>query len=172
MKEKKVTQDVLRSYINAHGLKMTRLAKLMGVSDDIVTSNFKHHKDIHGKPRSFNAQHLALLNEALPQLAKELRGCLLTFGTKEVKENKRHKWYDPGLLEPLKKIGEYMNLTAMLYRVCGWSNDKKMAVFNSANKKMHGRIYEKDVIAINEEILAIAGVLEGYEIIPEEKQDE
>ena len=58
----------------------------------------------------------------------------------------------------------------MLHRVCRWSNDKKMAVFNSANKKMYGRIYEEDVIAINEEILAIAGVLEGYEIIPENAQ--
>ena len=95
MKEKKVTQDVLRTYINAHGIKMTRLAKLMGVSDDVVTSNFKHHKDIHGNPRSFNAQHLALLNEALPLLAEELRGCLLTFGTKEAKENKRHSGMTP-----------------------------------------------------------------------------
>lgn len=168
MEKKKVTQDTLNEYMVKHGVKMVRLAEITRVNPDVITSCFKHRKDAHGVPRYFSTKMIALLNEALPQLAEELRRCLLTFDSERAETSSRGVKYDKGLVESMKQLGLYLNITALCERVLGWKKQKKNAVFNSANVKLYGHITEADAIAINEEVLAIAGVLERYEVVTEE----
>ena len=165
MEKIQVTQDALYEYLLAHDVKMSRLAEMIGVVPEVVLSCFKHHCDWHGRPRKFNAKHIASINEALPRLADELKGCLLMFGSDRTYTNRFESTYDPALVEPLKGLGHYLNLTGLLTRVLGWSASKKNAVISRPNGRMYGCISQDDVTAINTEILSIAGVLANYEII-------
>ena len=165
MEKDQVTQDALYEYLLAHDVKLSRLAELMDIDPDVVFSCFKHHKDWHGRPRKFNAEHIAAINEALPVIASELQARKLKFGSDRTYTNRWGSTYDPALVWPLKELGNYLNLSGMLPRLLGWSNGKIRAVLSRPNGKMFGCITQKDVTAINTEILSIIGVLTNYEVI-------
>lgn len=165
MSKEMVSQDELYKYLQAHDVKLVRLAELMEVDPDVVTSCFSHRKDRHGVPRVFSPSSVMLLNESLPRLAKELCQCMLVFGSPQTFTNKNGKTYDPGLIEPLKKIGTYLNITGVLTRVCGWSKTKKASVFGRRSTSLYGNISEDDAIAINHELLSIAGELGRCEVV-------
>lgn len=165
MEKLQISQDALYEYMLAHGVKMSRLAELIGKSDDVVTSCFKHHKDGRGKPRYFNAQHCAAISEALQTIASELRGCLLTWGSDQVYTNQRGATYDPALVEQIKTVGRYLNITALVERVLGWTKGKKSAVLVQTTSKGYGTVSQADMVAINNEILGVAGVLSSYEVV-------
>ena len=160
----KVTQDTLYEYIQAHDVKLSRLAELMDRVPEVVISCFNHNKNQHGNPRSFNAEHADLINQALPRLAHELRKCVLKFGSPQVHTSKKGHTYDPALVEPIKDLGVYLNITAMLQRVLGWSAAKKSSILSRPTGKLYGNISNVDAVAINTEILSIAAVLDSYEL--------
>ena len=164
----KMSQDALYEYLTAHDVKVIRIAELMGKTPAVIISNFRHHKNAHGYPRRFSVENIRQLNAALAVIAKELRGCVLNFGTDKTYTNKHGRTYDPGLIEPVKRIGELMNLTSLVNRLLGWNEGKKMAVFCSPSSKAYGHISETDAMTINAEVLAVAGVLEGVDVVPDE----
>lgn len=169
----KVTQDTLYEYILAHNIKLSRLAELMGLKKpEVVMSCFKHHKDRHGRPRKFNADHIAAINQALPVIAGELQARLLTFGSAQAYTNKWGNTYDPALIDQLNDLGKYLNITALVMRLLGWTKGKKSAVFCQPSSKAYGTISEADMIAINNEILSIIGVLTSYEVIINSDKEE
>lgn len=168
----KVSQDTLYGYMLEHGIKMARLAELIGKSDDVVTSCFRHHKDRHGNPRYFNREHIDAINKALPIIADELRARLLTFGSSQTFTNKRGTTYDPALVEPIKEIGKYLNITAMVERLLGWNKGKKSIVLVQTGSKVYGNVSEADMIVINNELLSVAGVLSSYEVVTEVHAEE
>ena len=163
-----ISQDTLYRYLDEHSIKLVRLAELMGMSGPSVTSCFKHQIINKGTPRSFTAKAVVKLNAALEQIADGLRGSILTFGSDQVFTNQRGSTYDPALIGPMKKIGELMNLTALVGRVLGWNERKKQAVITQPHSKVYGCISEDDVNRINAELLAVAGVLSSYEVVPDE----
>lgn len=167
-KKMKMSQDELRDYLDEHDLKVARIAELMGKSPAVITSNFKHHKNAHGYPRRFSVENIRLLNEALAVIAKELRGCVMTFGTDQMYTNKHGRTYDPGLIEPMKRLGELMNLAGLTERLLGWNKGKKTSILTDSISKAYGNISEADVQAINKEVLEVSGVLEGMEVVPDE----
>lgn len=168
----KVSQDTLYEYMLAHDIKLSRLAELIGRAPEVVMSCFKHHKDWHGRPRKFNAEHIALINEALPVIAGELQARLLTFGSAQAYTNKWGNTYDPALIDQLNDLGKYLNITALVMRLLGWTKGKKSAVFCQPSSKAYGTISEADMIAINNEILSIIGVLTSYEVIINSDKEE
>ena len=105
------------------------------------------------------------MNEALEQIADTLRGLVLQFGSDQTYTNQRGATYDPALVEPLKKIGEWMNLTALVERVLGWNQRKKENVLVTRSSKAYGTVSQADATAINNELLAVAGVLGSYEVV-------
>ncbi|MBQ7180079.1 MAG: hypothetical protein IJR87_02160, partial [Bacteroidaceae bacterium] len=167
-----ISQDTLYQYITEHGIKLVRLAELTGLSEASINSCFKHQIINKGTPRSFTAKAVVKLNAALEQIADNLRGSILTFGSDQTYTNQRGKTYDPELVEPLKQIGELLNLTALVGRVLGWSKDKKENVLVTKSSKVYGNISEDDVNRINAELLSIAGVLSSYEVVPDEGSSE
>lgn len=164
----KMTQDQLYKYLNDHDVKVIRLAELMGKTPGVIISNFRHHNNAHGHPRRFSVENIRHLNDALRVIASELRGCVLTFGTDQKYTNKHGRTYDPGLIEPLKRVGELLSLTSLLNRLFGWSEGKKMNILCAPSCKAYGNISESDVMTINAEVLAVAGVLENVEVVPDE----
>lgn len=168
MEKVKISQDTLYQYITEHNIKLVRLAELTGLSEANINSCFKHHKDKQGNPRYFTRCNLSKLNAALEQVADELRGCLLTFGSDQTFTNNRGKTYDPALVEPVKKVGNMLNLTALVSRVLGWNQNKKENTLVSPSSKNYGNITRDDADRINAELLAVAGVLSSYEVVPEE----
>ena len=161
----KVTQDTLYEYMLAHDLKLTRLAELIERAPEVVMSCFKHHKNWHGNPRSFNPEHLVLINQALPILAGELRARVLRFGSPQVHTSKWGKTYDPALVESIKDLGVYINITGMLARVLGWGSAKKCSILSRPTGNMYGNISKQDAERINIEILSISAVLDSYELV-------
>lgn len=160
-----VTQDTLYEYMLAHDVKLSRLAELIGKSREVVFSCFKHHKDPRGKPRYFSHENIEAINQALPVLAQELQQHLLTFGSPQTYTNRWGNTYDPALIEPIKELGHYLNITAMTGRVLGWKPTKKTSVLVQTTCISYGCISEADAIAINNEILSIVGVLSSYTLI-------
>ena len=164
----KVSQDTLYEYLLAHDIKLTRLAELIGKSGEVVFSCFKHHKDKYGNPRSFNFTNIAAINDALPKLAEEIQDRLLTFGSPQTYTNRHGSTYDPALIEQMKELGKYLNITGVTTRLLGWNKVKKNAVISQPSSNSYGCISEADTIAINNEILSIVGVLTRYRVIYEE----
>ncbi|MDE6647889.1 MAG: hypothetical protein K2K03_08730 [Prevotella sp.] len=163
----KISQDALYKYLTEHGVKVIRIAELMGKTPQMVISCFRHHNNWRGNPRRFSVENIRQLNDALQVIAGELRGCLITFGTDQAYTNKHGCTYDPGLIEPINRLGELLNITSLLGRLLGWSKSKKQYVFCIPSSKAYGNISESDVMTINAEVLAIAGVLEGLEVVPD-----
>jgi len=167
MEKIKVSQDTLYSYLTEHSVKLVRLAELVGISGASMTSCFKHQIINGGNRRSFTPKTIDKLNAALEQVADNLRSCVLTFGSDQVFTNQRGITYDPALVEPIKQIGEWLNLTAMVQRVLGWNQDKKENTLVSPSSKNYGNITKKDADRINTELLSVAGVLSSYEVVPD-----
>ena len=171
-KKVQISQDVLYQYLTEHGIKLVRIAELIGISEASVNSCFKHHKDAHGNPRSFTRYNIRKLNGAIEQIATELRGYMLTFGSERTFTNQRGKTYDPALIEPMKKIGNMLNLTALVERVLGWNKNKKENTLVSPSSKNYGNITREDADRINAELLAVSGVLSSYEVLADESGTE
>lgn len=163
-----VSQDTLYQYLTEHNVKMARIAELIGKSEATVSSCFRHCKDMSGRPRRFTPAAISSLNAALKSIATSLRLNILTFGSPETFTNQRGNTYDPALVEPLKKIGELMNITALTARLLGWSKDRKEGVLVSPSAKIYGCISREDVNRINAELLSVAGVLSSYEVVSDD----
>lgn len=164
----KITQDQLYKYLTEHDVILTRLAEIMGMSLDTVTFNFRHTKNQHGNPRSFNMEAINKLNAALPVLSRELWSCTFRFGTDKMYINKHGRIYDPGMIEPINRLGKYLNATALICRLLGWSKTKKANVFSAPTAKNYGNISKDDVDALNVEIVSVAGFLRNVEVVPDE----
>lgn len=168
-KEKmKVSQDTLYKFILENGIKMSRIAEFMGSTPSTVLSDFCHRLNRHGNPRYFTVENIQKLNDALHVFANELRGCLLHFGTDKMYTNKHGRTYDPGMIEPINQLGKYLNATALMERMLGWSKTKKRMIFGAPSSNNYGNISEDDVDIINVEIMSIVGFLENVEVVPDE----
>ena len=165
MEKVQISQDTLYEYMLAHDVKIVRLAEMIGKNPEVVTSCFSHRKDVRGIPRSFNARNIEKINGSLPMLAAEMRSCLLTFGSPQTYTNKHGRTYDPGLVEPIKNLGRYLNVTGVVNRLLGWDKFKKASVMSNKASIVYGNISQTDVITINNEILSIAGVLDNYQVV-------
>lgn len=167
-KKMQMSQDDLYQYLTDHDVKLSRLAELMGKSLPVLSSAFLHHKNNAGYERNFSVENIALLNQSLPILADELRQCVMTFGSDQTFTNKHGTTYDPALLEPIKRLGRYLNLVTLTERILGWNKTRKRNVLADTHSKVYGCISQSDMMALNAELLAIAGVLGGTEVIPDD----
>lgn len=167
-KKMQMSQDDLYQYLTDHDVKLSRLAELMGKSLPVLNSAFRHHKNNAGYERNFSVENIALLNQSLPILADELRQCLLTFGSDLTFTNKHGTTYDPALLEPIKQLGRYLNLVTLTERILGWNKTRKRNVLADTHSKVYGCISQSDMMTLNAELLSVAGVLEGTEVIPDD----
>jgi hypothetical protein len=165
MSKAKVSQDFLLNIIDERGVNVTTLAELMGMSATMVNGCFRHNKDAKGNPRNFPEKTLPKLNAALVAMADEMNKIQIPFGSSQTYTNQRGATYDPALVEPLKKIGEWMNLTALVERVLGWNQRKKENVLVTRSSKAYGTVSQADATAINNELLAVVGVLGSYEVV-------
>ncbi len=168
MEKVKISSDTLYKFLTEHNVKQVRIAEKMGISVASLTSCFKHQLINNGVPRNFTVQNINRMNVAISQIAAELRMCLLTFGSDKTYTNQRGVTYDPALVAPLKRIGKYMNLTALVARVLGWNQDKKETTIVSPSSKNYGNITREDADRINAELLSVAGVLSSYEVVADE----
>jgi len=159
-----VSQDILRDFIRDHDLKLVRLAELTGLSEASINVCFRHRKGTNGLPRTFTSQNIQKINEALPQIADALQGCILKFGG-DTFDNNRGKTYDRALVKPMKKLGEWFKLTALVKRILGWNQDKKEATLVSPSSKRYGCITKEDADRLNAELLSVAAVLSSYEVV-------
>ena len=171
MEKVKVTSDALYQYITEHGIKLTRLAEFAGLSNTSINRCFKHDLNSNGKPRIFTRKVTVKINEALPRIADILRASTLQFGSSQVFTNQHGRTYDPALVEPMRKIGNILNLTALVERVLGWNEKKKTNIIVNKTSLVYGNIREEDVNRINAELLAVAGVLGSYEVVPDDAGD-
>lgn len=161
-----VSADTLYQYLTEHGVTITRLAELTGLSDATFNVCFKHSIGSNGIPRVFTPKAIEKINIALEQIADELRHCLLTFGSYQAFTNQRGKTYDPALVEPIKNnVGKYFSLNVLCENVLGWNKAKKHNILETNTGKAFGCITADDVNRINAELLSVAGVLSSYELV-------
>lgn len=163
-----VSQDFLFSYIQEHNVNVSEIARLMGVTQSVVNSSFLHHKNKQGKPRRFTSLLLPKLNEALSEMARQMQGSLIQFGSPQTFTNRVGTTYDPGTLPQLRALSRFFNLTQMMIRVLGWTELKKNATLSAPASKIYGHVSQDNVTRLNAELLAVAAVLERYEVVPDE----
>lgn len=161
--KEELTQDELLKVLDVNGIKLVRIAELMGLSEAMVNICFHHAKNKNGKPFSFSPEAIDKLNEAVRGVASGLASCLLVFRGK--KEEGGRKAYDKTLIEPIKKIGEWVNLIDFLNRTLGWNKVKKNNVLVFNNTKVYGHITQQDADAINAELLRMVSDLSRLQVV-------
>lgn len=171
MDKKKITQDELYQFIQAHDLKLARIAEVAGLSEASVNSCFKHQIINKGVPRSFTRQTIAKMNEELPRMAAEIAACSMEFGKdpKEIINNQRGKTYDKALVGPIKNgVARYFNINPFLERVVGWNKTRKHNVLETNTGKAHGCISREDMNRINDELEFVSDWLTKRELVVDE----
>lgn len=165
----KISQDFLYKFLQEHNMTTVMMSKKMGVSETIVGGCFRHALNRHGKPLSFSKANIVRLNDAIEQIASELRGCVITFGSEETFTNSRGKTYDPGTVPAVRRLEEYFNMTALTARLLGWKNTRRNMVLGPRSSAVYGNITQEDVDRLNAELLAVAGVLSSCQIVATEE---
>ena len=166
MEKVKVSQDFLYQYLVEHNFILSVLNKRMGVSNGILMGCFHHAPNSQGKPMKFSAANIEKMNMALSQIAEELRGCMLTYGSDQVVTKVRGGSYDPALVQPIREqIGNYFKTKTFLERVLGWNAKRWNAVLSSPSSKVYGQVTAEDADRINADLLAVIGVLSNYEVV-------
>ena len=169
MEKIKVSQDFLYNYLTEHNFIISSLGEIMGVSDSVVRACFLHTPNRHGKPQRFSETNIQRLNDALEAVAKELRGCLLTFGSSQTYTNLHGSTYDPALVDQIKNgMNKYFKLRGLLNRLLGWNITKCRTTLSIIKSPVYGNITREDADRINAELLSVAGVLSSYEVVPSE----
>lgn len=171
MEKIKVSQDFLKDYLQEHDMTKKVFAERMGVSVSIVSGCFLHSLNRHGKPLKFSRANIIKLNQALEQIANELRQKVIIFGSSETFTNKRGTTYDPGTLERIHEIGNYFIMNQLTERLLGWSKTRCSMVLSIKSSPVYGNVTKDDVDRLNAELLAIAGVLGSYEVVADEDKD-
>lgn len=169
MEKIKVSSDTLYKYLLEHNFVISVLSDSMGVSYAIVSGCFRHSQNRYGNPIKFSSANIKKMNDAIMQIASEMRNSLVVFGTKQMFTNQHGTTYDPGLIEPIKQgVGKFFKLRGLTEKVLGWNVAKCGMTFSSPSSKIYGNISREDVNRINAELLAVAGVLSSYEVVAEE----
>ena len=166
----KVSQDVLRTYLEEHHFINAALAKKMGVSEGIVSACFNHKLNRHGKPLSFSRKNIELLNQALQQIAEDLSGCKLK-ASDEDSDSKRFINDDPAVMESLRRIGEYIRLKGLTDKVLGWKYKKCLNNISLNGPKPHVHISKEDAMRLSTAIMAMASTLAGWEVVSNDDSD-
>ena len=167
MEKVNVSQDFLYEYLKEHNMTIMMIAKKMGASESVVRNSLQRNPNRHGNAMRLSAANLLKLNSALEEIADELRGCLVTFGSDKMFTNQRGTTYDPGTLPALQRVGEYFNMKALTERLLGWNKTKRDITLSVKSSPMYGRVTKEDIDRINAELLAVAGVLSNYEVVPD-----
>lgn len=167
MNKTAVSQDFLYQYLTDHNVTISFLAKRMGASVSIVSKSLRHKKDRLGHTMRLTPANIERLNVALPVIAEELRASVLSFGSDQTFTNSWGRTYDPALRQPILDLSRFFKITPFLLRVLGWKKGKRDMVLVSRNSLAFGHISQDDVNKINAELLSLAGVLSGYEVIPD-----
>ncbi len=167
MDKLQMSQDELYAYLTAHDVKISRIAELMGKNVSNVFSAFRHNLNNNGRERRFSVDNVRSLNEALPRLASELRGSVMTFGSPQTFTNRLGRTYDPALVEGLNGVGRYLNIAALVQRVLGWDAAKKRRTLVDSYSKVFGNVTKEEMTLVNAELLAVSAVLDGVEVVPD-----
>lgn len=167
----KVSSDLLYEFLQKKGLNVLPFAKRMGVSLSIVNMCFRHDLNRHGKPLYFSDVNIKRLNEAIQQIASELDDSLITFGSSQTYTIRKNT-YDPACVESMKRLSEYFNLTKLTHDVLGWNLAKKRTTLSIVNCNRYGHITKKDIDLINTELLAIASVLNSYQVVADKATED
>lgn len=163
-KKVQISQDALYEYLKEHGVKIVRLAELTGLSTTTFNLCFKHAPYPNGTLRAFSAKAVEAINKALPKMAIGIADCVMTFGSEQTYVNQLGMCYDPALIERIKNVGNWINLTVMARKALGWSFYMKEAKLNTPSSASYGNITQEDVNRINAELLSVAGMLYGVEL--------
>lgn len=168
MSKIKVSQDALYQYLQEHNITKVIIARKMGVSESIVGGCFRHALNRHGKPLKFSAANIVRLNDAIHQIASELRECIIPFGSEQAFVNRNGKTYDPAALKTISRVGGYFVMNMLTERLLGWKKTRCGMVLSVKSSGIYGHVSQDDVNRLNAELLSVAGVLGSYEVVPDD----
>lgn len=173
MDKVKVSQDFLRDYLEAHDFTLSVLNKRMGVSNGILMGCFRHKLNRLGKPMSFSAKNIEKINHVLPQIAEELRQCVMTFSTddKDI-DNSRGNAYDKTLADTIRNgMGRYFKMKGVSHRLFRWEKAKSDSILSNSASPVYSHITANNMAALNAELLSVAAVLDSHEVVADEPKD-
>lgn len=162
-----VSQDKLKIFLDANFFSKAAIAKKMGVSESIVGDCFNHLPNRHGKPLSFSKKNIVLLNQALQQIAEELKECNLECSNEE-SATKRFINDDPAVIEDLRTISKYIKLRALLFKLFEWGHKKCENNINLKDPNPHVHIGKEEAQLLSTTILSIATTLANWEVVADD----
>lgn len=164
--KRQVSPDKLYKFLQEHNIMDYVLSQYMDVSESIVRGCFKHDLNRHGKPLKFSQDNIQKINEALPKMAADIRACQLHFGHGEVFTNRCGREYDRSVADQVKQgMGRIFIIKDLTARVLGWNWLKCRARLNSTSHPSYGLVGREDCDRLNDELVALASVLESYEVV-------
>lgn len=168
---RQVTTDQLYRFLREHSIMDYVLSQYMGVSESIVRGCFKHDLNRHGKPLCFSQENIQKMNDALPRLAADIRACEIHFGQGETFTNRCGREYDKSIADQVKAgMIHFFSIKDFAARILGWNVGKCRARLSSTNHGNYGLVAREDCERINDELIAIASVLEDYHVISDQKE--
>lgn len=170
-KKRQVTTDQLYRFLRDRSIKDYVLSQYMGVSESIVRGCFKHDLNRHGKPLRFSSENIQKMNDALPRLAADIRACELHFGKGETVVNRCGREYDHSIADQVKAgIMRFFSVKDLTARILDWNEIKCKARLSSIGHKSYSNVERADCDRLNDELVAVASILESYEVINDQKE--
>ena len=163
---RQVSPDQLYKFLREHNVMDYVLSQYMGVSESIVRGCFKHDLTQSGKPLHFSNANLARINDALPRLAADIRACELHFGQGKTFVNRCGREYDRSIAAQVKDgMKRIFSVKDIAMRVLGWNELKCKSRLCSTGSASYSNVEREDCDRLNDELIAIASVLESYEVV-------
>ena len=168
---RQVTPDQLYRFLREHNIMDYILSQYMNVSESIVRGCFRHDLNRHGKPLHFSPDNIRRINDALPRLAHDIRACHIHFGQGETYVNRCGREYDRSIADQVKAgISRFFNVKELTARVLGWNLLKCKARLSSRGHQTYSNVSREDCDRLNDELVAVASILEGYEVIGDKQE--
>ena len=167
MAKRQISADYLFKFWKEHHFTIAVLADRMGASESNVRGCLKHSPNRLGRPMKFSAYNLRRLNAALEQIASELRGCIITFGSDKTHTNQLGNTYDPSTVDAINHLGTYFKIKGFMASVLGWNEAKRFSVLSVKSSRVYGNVTREDIDRINTELSSLAGVLMDMEVVDE-----
>lgn len=165
---RQVTPDQLYRFLQDHNVYAYVLSRYMGVSENIVRGCFKHDLNRHGKPLHFTPNNIQKINDALPRLAQDIRACELHFGHGKVITDRCRHEYDLSIADQVKSgMMRFFSIKDFTKRVLGWNWMKCRSRMSSTGHQSYSHVARADCDRLNDELVAVASVLEDYEVVSE-----
>ena len=162
-REIRVPVTGLKKYLNEVGITVTALANVSGINRLHLSKCLNGTVDERtGAVRTMSSDTMGRLQEALHELAVELKYIFIYYNADQEVVKRNGSRYCPGCVEQIKEqLSPYVNVVPFMQYALGWSRSKVANIMNCKGGIAYGNISQDDCNRINITLAEIATRLDA-----------